>query len=315
MKKRLIVLLPILALLGGTKTMAQADISLATHWYNRANYNPAFIARTDYMYIFGNVRQQWLGVDGAPTVCNIQASNYINRLNSAFGISMLSDHIGVTQVFNPMLTYAYRVEMKHDQSLSLGLSGGMFYRSIDGTKYDAVTSTDAAINYSVESETKPDVNFGMEWQSKHFILGLSSTHLLSLNRTDTTFLNTNHRYAYLIYKNNSLDWCNYSIGTQVANRENLTVMELNGNLRFKQANRQYAEAQETYELGLTLRSTKQITLLLGMNITPNLKLGYAYDQNLFSGFYQNSTHELMLEWRIPNAAAEAPVCKYSGWYR
>ena len=60
------------SLIPGIKTMAQSDISMATHWYNRANYNPASIARTDYIYLFTNVRQQWFGVEGAPQVFNIQ---------------------------------------------------------------------------------------------------------------------------------------------------------------------------------------------------------------------------------------------------
>lgn len=315
MKCRELAVFFFLAFVANIQLKAQSDISMATHWFNRANYNPAFIARTDYMYIFGNVRKQWVGVDGAPTVFNLQASNYYHSMRSAFGISLVSDKVGVTQVLNPMLTYAYRIQGSHEHSYAFGISGGAFYRSIDGTQFESATDNDASINYALESSIKPDVNVGFEMQTKHFIIGLSTTHLLSLNRTDTTFLNSNHRYGYFIYKNNSNEYFNYSIGTQVVNRENMSVFELNGDIRFKESNRQYSDPQESYELGLTLRSTKQITLLLGINITPNLKVGYAYDQSLFTGYYQNSTHEITLEYRIPNDAAETYQCKYNGWYR
>lgn len=63
---------------------SQADISMATHWYNRANYNPASIARTNYLYLFTNVRQQWVNVAGAPQVLNLQTSFYNENLKSAF---------------------------------------------------------------------------------------------------------------------------------------------------------------------------------------------------------------------------------------
>lgn len=314
MKTKAVTLFWVILLTFPSIVNAQSDISMCTHWYNRTNYNPAFITRSDYMYIFGNTRKQWWGVDGAPTVENLQVTNYFSRYNSAIGLSITGDQIGVTQVLNPMLHYAYKLELKHS-SLSFGISGGLYYRTIDGSQYQADTDNDSYVNYSTESQIKPDMNLGIEWQNKHWIAGLSSTHLLSLQRTDSLFLNTNHRYGYLIYKNDSPILFNYSLGLQVVNRENLTVFELNGLLRFKQNGNSYSLTRETFDLGLTLRSTKQITLLAGINITPNLKLGYAYDQTLFSGYAQNGTHELMLEYRIPNNAAETPSCKYSGWYR
>ena len=64
MKIQLTGILIIASLLSGVKAMAQADISMATHWYNRANYNPASIARTEYIYIFSDIQEQWVGIDG-----------------------------------------------------------------------------------------------------------------------------------------------------------------------------------------------------------------------------------------------------------
>jgi hypothetical protein len=102
----------------------------------------------------------------------------------------------------------------------------------------------------------------------------------------------------------------------MANRENLSVFELNGNIRFKQTPRLYESSpREILELGLSCRSTKQITLMAGFNVTPDLKIGYAYDQSLFSGYYKNGTHEIVLEYRIYNDAASTSECKYNGWYR
>jgi type IX secretion system PorP/SprF family membrane protein len=316
MKQQLITIFLIFNFIGTAQLLAQADISMATHWNNRANYNPAFIARTDYLYLFTNIRKQWVGVDGAPTVFNIQASDYVNSVRSAFGVSAMSDKVGVTQVLNPMLTYAYRIQLGKEKSFALGISGGAFYRSIDGTLFESETDNDPSVNYNLQSSIKPDVNLGFEMQTKHFIFGLSSTHLLSINRTDSLYLNTNHRYGYAIYKDNRPEIFNYSVGLQVVNRENLTVVELNGDIRFKEKASTYSsDPQELFDVGLTLRSTKQITLLLGINVTPNLRVGYAYDQNLFSGYYKNGTHEIMLEYRIPNSAAETYQCKYNGWYR
>lgn len=302
--------------MSGVKAFAQADISMATHWYNRANYNPASIARTEYFYLFSNVRQQWIGVAGAPQVFNVQASEYIHRLRSAFGISIVGDKIGVTQAFNPMLTYAYRISNNRDWSLSMGISAGVYIRSIDGSLFDAVTVNDPSIHNEMERITKPDANAGLEFQNTHFIFSISSTHLFSIYKSDSLFLNTNHQYGSIIYKNSNPEIFNYRVGLQVVNRHKFTVVEGNASIRFKHPTGLSGAPKEIFDIGLTYRSSQQMTFLFGLNISQNLRVGYAYDQSFKPGAYQNGTHEIMLEYRIPSKAA-ATHCECENqnyWY-
>ena len=296
--------------------MAQADISMATHWYNRANYNPASIARTEYLYIFTNVRQQWIGVAGAPQVFNVQASEYIHNLRSAFGLSLVADKVGVTRAYNPMLTYAYRISNNRDWSFAMGLSAGVFLRSVDGSLFEAQTTSDPSIQYDTERITRPDANVGFEFQNTNFILSISSTHLLSVDKSDSLFLNTNHQYGAIIYKNSNPELFNYHIGLQVVNRRNLAVLEGNVSVRFKHPTGLVGGPKEIFDIGLTYRSSRQMTFLFGLNISPSLRVGYAYDQSFTTGDYQNGTHEMMLEYRIFRKAASTHCqCENQGyWY-
>lgn len=303
MKQICSFIITILCLLPCTKVLAQADISMATHWYNRTGYNPAFIARTEYLYLFTNVRQQWVGVEGAPRVFNVQISEYIHSLRSAFGLSFVSDQIGATKAFNPMLNYAYRIDNNQNWSLSLGLSGGVFYRTNDGSLYEAEVIDDDAVNYGSENIIQPDANAGVEFQSTSFIVGLSSTHLFSIAKSDDSFLNTNHQYAYVIYKNNKSEAFYYKIGLQLVNRHNLTVAEGNFMIRLKHSTGLMQGPREIFDFGITLRTSRQLSLLVGVLVTPNLRLGYVYDQSFIQDYSANGSHEIMLEYRIPNKAA------------
>ena len=179
---------------------SQADISMATNWYNRANYNPASIAREDYIYIFSDIQKQWLGVGGSPTVFNVQASEYIYNLHSAFGISLVSDNLALTNTINPLLTYAYRIKSLSDWSLSMGLSAGVFSRSVDGSLFEPGIQADPVLYNNLVTTLLPDANAGFEFQSRHLIAGLASTHILSVGKTDNAFLNSTHFYGYFIYK-------------------------------------------------------------------------------------------------------------------
>ncbi|MCX6237620.1 MAG: type IX secretion system membrane protein PorP/SprF [Bacteroidia bacterium] len=63
-----------------------------------------------------------------------------------------------------------------DWSLSMGISAGVFTRSVDGSLFEAVTTIDPSIQYNMERVTKPDANVGFEFQNTHFIFSISSTH-------------------------------------------------------------------------------------------------------------------------------------------
>jgi type IX secretion system PorP/SprF family membrane protein len=322
MKRQYAYVLTAISLMSGIKVMAQADISMSTHWNNRATYNPAFIARTDYLYLFSNARHQWVGVKGAPETFSVQASEYFNSLQSAFGLSFVSDAVGVTRAFNPMLTYAYRIVKNQDWALSMGLSGGVFIRTINGSLFEADNILDPSISYNYEKYLRPDVNVGFEYQSAHFIYGISSTHLFSIGKSDSLFLNSNHRYGYVIYRNNNPKLFSYSFGMQVVNRYNLTVLEGSLSFRLKQPAKLLIlplikGSQEILDFGLTYRSSRQISLLFGVMLSPYLRIGYAYDQSVFANYSRNGTHEIMLEYRIPaKAASTVKRCvDKEFWYR
>ena len=302
--------------------MGQTDISTSTHWNNRAGYNPAFIARPDYLYLFSDTRRQWIGVNGAPVVYNVQVSEYIHSIRSALGLSFISDKIGATKVLNPMFTYAFRIAKQTNWALSMGLSTGLFIRTINGSLFEAENANDPSIFYYPEKMTKPDFNAGVEFQNTHFIYGFSSTHLFSLHKSDSLFLNANHRYGYAIYRNDNMNFFSYSVGMQVANRYNLTVVEGSFSFRVKHQLKLIQGPlvkgpQEIMDFGVNCSSSRQVTLLLGIMITPYVRIGYAYDQSLLTKYSRNQTHEIMLEYRIPSRSASTiyRCVDKEFWYR
>jgi type IX secretion system PorP/SprF family membrane protein len=298
MKKRWLILMILYLLIDFSLSVyAQSDICMTTHWNNRANYNPAFIARTDYIYLFTNARHQWLGVNGAPKVFNIQASEYIHNMHSAIGISLIGDIIGVTQVYNPMAIYAYRM-VQNNTSISFGLAAGTYSRSIDGNQYEADVINDPSINYTNSRIIRPDANAGVEIQNEHFIFGLSSTHLFSLTMASTDFTFANHRYGYIMYKNNNPELFYYKVGILITNRNNLIMAEGNVFIRIKHPTGLLSGPRELFEAGLSLRTSKQIAILAGIMLTPDLRVGYAFEHSFITGYNNNSTHELMIEYRI-----------------
>lgn len=310
-------LLTLLAVLFSTYALfAQADISMSTSWYNRANYNPASIARTNYIYVFSNARKQWTGVLGAPETLNIQASGFNYNMHSGVGLSLVSDQIGFIKSLNPMLSYAYRINNNERWSLSFGIAGGVFSRDLDASSFDPENPVDPVLLQDFQRIFKPDANIGIEFQSSHFIAGISTTHLFSIVEPNPYYLISNHRYGYLVFKSTDWESLNFYTGLQVVNRSNLTIFEANASVRFKQPTGLTTGSKELFELGFTYRTSKQISALFGVNVSSNFRVGYVYDQTFLPGYNQNGSHEIMLEYRIPIKSAQCPVCNTDdSWYR
>lgn len=297
--KRTVLIFSVLLVAFSLAALAQTDIGKTSHWYNRANFNPASIAREGYVYFFSNVRNQWMGLDGAPTVYNFQASGYSEKHNSALGISLVRDDIGITTALNPTLQYAYSVELMEEMKLSFGLSAGVYSRKIKESEFEPENMNDPVIDYADQKYTLPDGSFGMELQGNYFIAGLSATHLFSIWKPDDKFLITNHQYAYLLYKNSDSELYNVTAGIQVSNRRNLTVVEATAIMRIKRPTGLIKGPTELFDLGVSVRSVNQATLISGLNITPNLRMGYTYDFNFGNLYHSVGSHEIVLEYRIP----------------
>ncbi len=295
---------------------AQADISMSTSWYNRSSYNPASIAKLDYLYFFTNARQQWNGITDAPKTLNLQISGFNYDLSSALGLSIISDQIGFVKSFNPMLSYAYRINNNEKWSLSFGISAGIFSNHLNSNHFDPEVPFDPSLMLDFEKTLTPDANIGVEFQSNYLILGLSTTHIFSKTNNLNVYLNSNHRYAYFVFKNTDSELYNFYAGIQVANRSNFTYLELNTSIRFKNPTGLQTGSKELFELGFTYRTSKQMTALFGFNISDNFKVGYAYDYTLLPGYTKNGSNEIMLEYRLPVKKAQGPYGNAgNSWYR
>ena len=292
------------------KLYCQADVNMSTNIFNRASYNPASISRPNYLYIYGSNKSQWIGIEGAPKVLNLQVSDYYQPLHSAFGISIVNDVIGFTSFFNPMLIYSYQITDDENWALSFGVAGGLFSRSFDRSLIKSDSGNDPGLYNLPENTLLPDANFGVEFQTNNFTLGLSTTHIFSLNNnSDSVFLNTNHRYAYAIYEVKEDELINFSFGIQLNNRKNLFVLDGTFLTKFKFPTGLKTGSREIFDLGLTYRTSNVATLSIGFYVLPDLRLGYAYDQSFNPNYSTFWTHEVMIEYRIPlQSATPCPSC-------
>ena len=125
-------------------------------------YNPAE-ALTEYAQIFAVHRQQWMNIDGAPTVSGLTFNTLMNDSRAGFGGKFSSYKRGLLNTSDFSLSYAYGIPMGQKNWLFLGLSGGAITNSIDLAKVD--DPSDPAIANYMANNIQPAAGFGFLYRS------------------------------------------------------------------------------------------------------------------------------------------------------
>ena len=292
------------------KAVAQTDVQLSQQLFSRINYNPAATGLSEDIHLYLLARQQWTGFKLAPQTIVFNAHTFVPWTYSGWGFSMIGDMLGYEKSFNPKLRYAFHIPMVSiKSSLSFGIGAGVMHKTINGDELIYENPADPARIYGVVSDTKPDFDFGTEYNSKHISVGASITHLGNKFNQSVNTESSPHMY---VYARGMFDLVrNWQITPAISwhNSKTINQVELNAMLFY----------QKRFWGGASYRVKESIVVLIGMYLSPELMLGYSYDYNadkLHS--YSTGSHEIMLSWRIPQPqktrkATRMRECYHQWW--
>ena len=164
---------------------AQTDIQLSQYWAAPSYYNAGATGQGDKMNILAGTRQQWLGIEGAPSSFWGRADMPLRFLGGHHGIGVA---FSTTQegLFSNMVIgaqYAYKLKIKKSY-LCFGVQLGLVDQKFDGSKVEIPSSDhhtppgeDEDIPTTEVSGMAFDAAFGIYYVHPNFHVGLSATHL------------------------------------------------------------------------------------------------------------------------------------------
>ena len=251
----------------------------------KLGYNPGFAGSQESPCVTCIYRQQWLGLDGAPSMAIATFNMPLNNQRVGIGANLFRHTIGITTMYNLDMAYSYRVRLGRGM-LGLGIQGSLRSMEQDFAKTTATQPKEQDGSIPGTSSSKFLFNFGtgLYYNNDKMYIGLSAPRLLE----------------------NSID---YSESDIIISREvqHLYLMggvtlPLNENLALKpQALLKYASnapldfdanlnllVQDRYMIGLTYRlgGDKQngvgesLDLMLGAQLTNQLMFSVSYDYTL-----------------------------------
>lgn len=162
-------------------------------------YNPAVTGASRYVNVSGNFRDQWHGWRGAPRTTAVNIHNYFDALRSGVEITVSHNEMGLEQNLNIKALYAYHVILSEKSYLSLGISGGILHRYFDRDKIYSEDMTDTDLLLYLDKKSYVDFDFGIEYNTEHFIARASITHLTNAQQKDGMMYIERHYYAFAKY--------------------------------------------------------------------------------------------------------------------
>ncbi len=275
-----------------TTSFGQRELNMSQYMYNRYTINPAFGGAHESLSLYGSYRKKWLGFDESPTSAFFTLNSPLKNENVALGAQFFSDKFAVFQNTGFNISYTYRVQLTNESKLAFGISGGIINYKSDWTKTILSDDIPDPSFANQEQTTTPWVGFGAAMYNSKYFVGVSIPSLLYHDRYitgESTLDLTKNDYiltAGYLYKINTNISLQPSALVRI-NPDDGTFIDISAT----------SFLMNSFILGVSYRTTKQVVGIVGYQITPQFRFTYSLDYDIDPiGSYNNGSHEISLQF-------------------
>ncbi len=253
-------------------------------------------------------RKQWVDIEDSPTTMTFSGSSPVGK-NVGLGLSVINDKIGPVEETNAYADFSYTLNLGGEHRLALGLKAGATFHNVglysDIGNGHVPAPGDPAFSENI-SNTFFNIGAGFFYYTNKYYFAASVPNMLKSKHLD------------------------YKSGTQKFGSEEshyfITggyVFQLNDNLKMKPSfmvKSAFGVSPsidgslnflffERFEIGATYRLDDSFGGMVNYAITPNLRLGYAYDHIVSDlNVTTPASHEIILlfDLNFPKKVSRSP---------
>ncbi|MFZ4436297.1 MAG: type IX secretion system membrane protein PorP/SprF [Flavobacterium psychrophilum] len=293
----------LLMLLSFLETSAQQDPNYTQYMYNMSAINPAYAGSKENMTGGLLYRKQWVGLDGAPSTGTFFLNTPVGK-NVGVGLSLVSDKIGPVEENNISGDFSYTLNLGGERRLALGLKAGLALHKADFSLVIPTLPDPNDEAWLANPSTKFNVGTGLFYYTNKYYVAFSLPSMLK-----TTYLDYNgtkygseisHYFltgGYVFDINPTLKFKPFTMIKTAAGAP--TSFDLSTNFLFN----------DKFEAGATYRFQDSFGFMVNYLITPNLRLGYAYDHVVSDlKVVTPSSHEfiMLFDLNFPKKVSQSP---------
>lgn len=268
------------------------------YMFNGLVLNPAYAGAQETFTATAVLRKQWAGIADAPETQTFAAHSPFDNLRTgkrpgspvSLGLVVFHDRVAITGQTGLLASYAYRIRISADASLSFGLQGGFNHFRM---RYSELELDDPSFSQGDISALTPDFGAGLYYQASRFYAGLSAPQMLR-PKTDQTHSSLSLAASYFLTTGFVFD-----ITHAVKIKPNVLIRSFASNLQLDINCNLFLN--EILNLGVSWRSFESVGTLMQFQFHPRFAFGYAYDIPFGSEFSRlsNGSHEILVNYRVP----------------
>ena len=293
--KKILILILVLSI--AEQLIAQQLPMYSQYMNNRFLLNPAVAGSENCIPIRLTVRQQWVGIQNAPSTQALSAHAKIANQKIGVGGYVFSDRFGIDSKTGFQASFSYILPIRlFESELALGLSFMGFQYAFNSSDAKITDLNDPTVSGTIESAFVPDANFGVYWHNNDFFVGLSANQLVEykvqFSGLDATE-NTLQRHFFLMggYK--------FELSKSVELEPSVmlkyvTSAPLNTDINVKAIYNKNYWFGVSYRSGVPFNTGNSLVAMIGTKYK-KFYIAYAYDY-IFSnlGNYSSGNHEIMI---------------------
>ncbi len=265
------------------------------YMFNSFLLNPAIAGSVEYFPVRLTARQQWVGIDDAPSTQAISTHYLLNNQKMGIGGYLFNDKFGPVSETGLQACFAYHLPLTGIKSkLGMGLAFKAFQFKFDESKLITIDDNDPAVTHGTISKFVPDADFGLYLYNDKYFVGVSATQLIQFKidvGNNTNDKNQNIRHYYITGGYNFTLSEEFTLEPSVlikGTAETPWQVDINAKGFYK----------KMYWVGVSYRTSNDIIAMVGVKIKKFL-VGYSFDYT-FSDLnnYSSGSHEILIGFNI-----------------
>ncbi len=275
----------------------QQDPMFTQYSNNIQSINPAYAGMWEKIGFFSMVRRQWAGIDKAPLTEIFSFHTPLRNEFVGLGLNVINDQIGREKRLSVFGDYSYKLLIKQDVYLRLGLKFGFLNYNNNLNEYKLYPDNryDPAYQGDINLKFMPNFGVGGFLYSDDWYISLSVPKLIKNDfkanvNNYSSVAETRHVYITGGYIFHMPDNIKFKPAMLLKGTINAPVqLDISANFLIK----------DRFELGVMYRTGDAIGFIAQWIFNRKLRLGYAIDfsTSKIAG-YQNGSHEFVVSYDV-----------------
>lgn len=278
--------------LAAVTSYGQQQAMYTQYMFNGLAINPAYAGSQESLTMTALAREQWLGLEGAPSSQTFSMHGPFKGRKIALGLLLTHDQIGVTDQYGAYAVYAYRIKLAKG-TLSTGLQAGFNSYRASFSKVVVRQGDDITFSSDDLRSFLPNIGAGAYYNTQRFYVGFSLPHLLA-NPYPGEDGSQAQQYRHWFLTSGYV----FDVSPNLKLKPNVLVKAVEGAPLEVDINANFL-LNEILWLGASYRSFDAVSFLVEFQATSQFRFGYAYDYTLTDlRSFHTGSHELMLNYRF-----------------